>query len=270
MLSVIIITHNAERGIEECLRSVAFAGEIIVVDAFSDDATVEVCRRYTDQVFRRAWEGYGRQKNFAIAQARGDWVLSVDADERVPPPLRDEILHTINRPDACDAYTMPRQNFFWGRWIAHGGFYPDTQLRLFRRGKAQFNEQAVHERLQVEGSIGALASPLEHHPARDFADFAQRQIRYGWLSAQARPAPRRVGWFTLVARPTWEFFFRYVVRGGFLDGVPGLVYCAVRSWYVFTRLCYWRERSEEQSGDNTAEAAKDATDATPHPRRPRR
>jgi len=247
MLSVIIITHNAEREIAECLQSVTFADEIIVVDAFSHDATVEVCRRYTDKVFQRAWEGYGPQKNFAIEQARGDWILSVDADERVPPALREEIRQIIHRPPVCDAYTMPRKNFFWGRWIAHGGFYPDTQLRLFRRGKGRFNAQAVHERLKVDGKIGALASPLEHHPARDFADFAQRQIRYGWLSAQTRNAPRRVGWFILVARPAWDFFFRYVVRGGFLDGVPGLIYCAVRSWYVFTRLCYWYERSREKN-----------------------
>ncbi len=242
MLSVIVITHNAERDIEACLQSVAFADEIIVVDSFSSDATVDVCRRCTDCVFQRAWEGYGQQKNFAIEQARGDWILSVDADERVPSALREEILRTVQRPDACAAYTMPRKNFFWGRWMAHGGFYPDEQLRLFRRGQARFNEQAVHERLIVEGSIGALESPLEHYPVRDFADFAQRQIRYGWLSAQSRQPPRRIGWFAFVARPAFDFFFRYVVRGGFLDGVPGLVYCAVRSWYVMTRLCYWYEQ----------------------------
>ena len=150
-LSVVIVTRNEEDRIRDCLTSVAWADEIVVVDAESDDKTAAIAREFTDHVMLRAWDGFASQKNFGIEQARGEWILSVDADEQVEPALRDEIQSAIGGdPDGCDGYRVARRNIMWGRWIRHGGLYPDWQLRLFRRGRGRFVDLAVHESVRVD------------------------------------------------------------------------------------------------------------------------
>src|SRR2546422_2116013 len=161
--SALVITLNEERNIADCLASVAWTDEIVVVDACSTDRTVELGRRFTDRVFVRPWPGYGPQKNFAMAQATADWILIVDADERVSEELREEIQALLQKPGSAVAYRISRRNFYYGTWIRGAGQYPDPQLRLVRRGYGRYNDLPVHEHLEVNGPIGDLHGHLDHH-----------------------------------------------------------------------------------------------------------
>ena len=173
-VSVVVITLNEEERLRACLESVAWADELIVVDAESQDKTVQIAREFTDHVFVRAWTGFAEQKNFALEQATGDWVLSLDADEEVSRELRAEVEALLAGRPVARGYRVPRRNIFWGRWIRHGGLYPDWQLRLFRRGCGRFGARDVHESAQVEGPVGRLRGPLVHRSYRDVADFLER------------------------------------------------------------------------------------------------
>ena len=159
-LSVIVIALNQEANIGECLASVSFADEIVVVDTGSADRTVELARAYTDRVLSAPWQGFGRTKNFALDQARGDWVFSLDTDERVPPALQEEILAVVEADGPLNGYRVARKNYFCGRWIRHLGWYPDYTLRLFRRGRGRFRDREVHEEVVVDGPVGDLPTPL--------------------------------------------------------------------------------------------------------------
>ena len=162
-LSVIIIALNQEANIGDCLASVSFADDIVVVDTGSTDRTVELARAYTDRVLSAPWQGFGRTKNYALDQARGEWVFSLDTDERVPPALQEEILAVVASDGPLDGYRVARKNYFCGRWIRHLGWYPDYTLRLFRRGRGRFRDREVHEEVVVDGPVGTLKTPLEHY-----------------------------------------------------------------------------------------------------------
>jgi glycosyltransferase involved in cell wall biosynthesis len=244
-LSVVVVTLNEEARIRACLESAAWAEELIVVDAESTDKTAALARELTDHVFVRPWPGFAAQKNFGVAQARGDWILSLDADERVSPVLRDEIAAVVAAGGEPDGYSVPRRNVFWGRWIRHGGLYPDRQVRLFRRGRGRFVERSVHESVQVEGRVGRLQGHLEHHSYRDVADFLERADRYSTLAADewlkaGRPCRPLVD---LVARPVGRFLGMYVARAGFLDGWRGFLLAVLYGYYVFLRSAKVWERA---------------------------
>ncbi|MBI3637076.1 MAG: glycosyltransferase family 2 protein [Candidatus Rokubacteria bacterium] len=235
-LSVAVITYNEEDRLRECLDSVAWADEIVVVDSESHDKTVQIAREFTDRVIVRPWPGFAPQKNFALAEATGDWILSLDADEEVPPELRAEIPGLIARPDACDGYTVRRRNVFLGQWIRHGGLYPDWQLRLFRRGRGRFGDRDVHESVDVAGTVGQLTNDLIHRSYRGVDDFFDRANRYSTLAAQeVVRAGRRVRARELVLRPLGRFVSMYIARRGFLDGRKGLLLAALYAYYVFMR-----------------------------------
>jgi glycosyltransferase involved in cell wall biosynthesis len=234
-ITVTVITWNEEERLRRCLESVAWADEIVVVDAGSDDKTVEIARSLTDHVFVRAWDGFAPQKNFALAQATGDWVLSLDADEEVTPELAEEIARVVAAPSA-DGYLVPRRNIFWGRWVRHGLLYPDWQLRLFRRGRGRFVDRAVHESVEVDGRVDRLAGALVHRSYRDVADFIARTDRYTTLAAEEwvrRGRPIRA--MDLVVRPAARFLSMYVVHAGFLDGWRGFLLAVLYAYYVFVR-----------------------------------
>ena len=236
-LSVTVITLNEEDALRRCLESVAWADEIVVVDAESSDKTVEVARAFTDAVFVRPWPGFAAQKNFALDHASGDWVLSLDADEEVTPELRGEIVAVLERP-ASDvaAYAVARRNIFWGAWVRHGGLYPDWQVRLLRRGRGRFGDVSVHESVRVDGTVVRLASPLLHRSYRDVADFLARADRYSSLAAadRLRHGPP-VSAAELVLRPLGRFLGMYVLRAGFLDGWRGFLLAVLYAYYVFIR-----------------------------------
>lgn len=236
-LTVTVIAWNEEERLRACLESVTWADEIVVVDAESADKTVQIAREFTDKVSVRAWPGFANQKNFAIEQATCDWVLSLDADERVTPELRERIRAIIKNEGPADGYAIPRRNIFWGRWVRHGGLYPDYQLRLFRRTAGRFVENAVHESVTITGQVERLAEPMLHHSYRDLEDFVRRSNRYSTLSAlDWIRRGRRAGLPSLVTRPLGRFFSMYIVHGGFLDGWRGFVLAVLYTEYVFLRM----------------------------------
>lgn len=235
-LSVVVITFNEEDRLRECLESITWADEIVVVDSESHDKTAQIAREFTERVVVRPWPGFAPQKNFAVEQATGDWILSLDADEEVSPELRDEIREVVGRPDAADGYAVRRRNVFLGQWIRHGGLYPDWQMRLFRRGRGRFGARDVHESVDVDGTLGRLTGALVHRSYRDIADFFDRANRYSTLAAaEIVRAGRRARARELVLRPLGRFFSMYIVQRGFLDGRKGLLLAALYAYYVFMR-----------------------------------
>jgi glycosyltransferase involved in cell wall biosynthesis len=236
-LSVTVIAWNEEERLRACLESVAWADELIVVDAESTDKTVQLAREFTDKVWVRPWPGFARQKNFAIEQAAGEWVLSLDADERVTPELAARIRRILADDGPADGYRIPRRNIFWGAWVRHGGLYPDYQARLFRRRAGRFAEDPVHESVTIAGRVETLAEPLEHRSYRDLEDFVRRSNRYSTLAAADWRRHRRpVRVRHLIGKPLARFCTMYLVRGGVLDGWRGLVLAVLYAHYVFLRM----------------------------------
>lgn len=235
-LSVVIITLNEEERLRACLDSVAWAEEIVVVDAESHDKTVQIAREFTDRVVVRPWPGFAEQKNFALGLATGDWLLSLDADEQVSTVLGEEIRGMLRNDGACAGYAVPRRNMFLGQWIRHGGLYPDWQVRYFRRGHGRFVARDVHESVSVDGSVGRLRGHLVHTSYRDVTDFFERANRYSTLAAEElRRGGGRTRARELVFRPLGRFFGMYALQGGFLDGRKGLLLAALYAYYVFMR-----------------------------------
>ena len=235
-LSVVVVTLNEEERIRACLESVAWADEIVVVDAESQDKTVAIAREMTDHVFVRPWPGFAAQKNFAIAQASGQWILSLDADEIVSVALRADIERVLGGEGDAAGYAVPRRNVFWGAWIRHGGLYPDWQVRLFRKGRGTFSARAVHESLTIDGPLARLAGHLEHRSYRDVEDFLARANRYSSLAAEEWVASgRRAHVSDVITRPLGRFLSMYVARGGFRDGWRGLLLAALYAYYVAMR-----------------------------------
>jgi glycosyltransferase involved in cell wall biosynthesis len=246
-LSVVVITLNEEDRIRDCLASVAWADEIIVVDAGSEDKTVALAREVTDHVVSRPWDGFAAQKNFGIERATGEWVLSLDADEQVEPALRDEIVAALANPGAHAGYRLARRNIMWGQWIRHGRLYPDWQLRLFRRGRGRFIERAVHESVSVDGPVGRLTTPLRHESYRDVSDFLRRADRYATLAAEEwvlRGVPFRP--WQLVTAPLGRFLSMYVLHKGFLDGSRGFLLAVLYAYYVFVRSAKIWEKAKQR------------------------
>jgi glycosyltransferase involved in cell wall biosynthesis len=234
----VVITKNEEANIQDCLRSVQWANELIVVDAESRDRTVALARACGATVFVRSWPGFGLQKNFGMAQASSDWILILDADERVTDELRGEVRTCLERwrPGAPVAYRIPRRNFFYGAWVRGGGVYPDYQVRLFRRGIAQYNDVEVHENLIVEGEIGTLTGHLDHYTERRIQDHFRKFGLYTTLAAREKAKRvRTVRWIDLVFRPLVVLVKTYVVKQGFRDGVRGLIVCVFASMYTFVK-----------------------------------
>ena len=246
-LSVVVVTLNEEERLRACLESVAWADELIVVDAESQDKTAQIAREFTDRVIVRPWPGFAAQKNFGLAEARGDWILALDADEHVSSELRDEIERVLTADGPADGYRAPRRNIFWGQWVRHGGLWPDWQLRLFRRGRGRFVERAVHESVEVSGVVGRLESPLVHKSYRDVADFLARADRYSTLAAEEWVrSGKRVRVSDLVLRPAGRFLSMYVLRLGCLDGRRGFLLATLYAYYVFVRSAKAWERMRER------------------------
>lgn len=232
-LSVIIITKNEAENLQACLDSVAFANQWIIVDSGSTDATVSIARAAGATVIETAdWPGFGIQKNRALAAADGDWILSLDADERIPEALRDEILAAISA-GKHSAYQLPRLSSYCGRFIHHSGWYPDFILRLFRRGSARFSDDLVHERVVFDqtsacdrgmAGTGKLKTPIIHYSYRDDDSYLRKLQHYSSLGArQAFEAGKRCGFGSALSHALSAFLRSYVLRRGFLDGVAGLI-----------------------------------------------
>ncbi|RLJ68014.1 glycosyltransferase family 2 protein [Sulfurisoma sediminicola] len=226
-LSAVLITRDAAASIAECLASVSFCDEILVVDSGSRDATREIARTHGARVIHQDWLGYGPQKQFAVEQAAHDWVLCVDADERVTPELRASILAILPEPN-CHAYRFARCNRFMGRYLRHGEGYPDWSLRLFDRRDARWSDDAVHEKVIPDGPVGTLAGDLLHDSAETLATYLAKQDRYTTLAAEAALADgRRASLVRQLLSPLVRFAKFYFLRLGFLDGWPGFVHILI-------------------------------------------
>ena len=237
-VSAVLITLDAAASLAATLETLAFADEIIVVDSGSRDGTPEIARQYGARVIEQAWLGFGRQKAFAVAQARNDWVLCLDADERLSPALAASIAAALGGTGepAHQAWRMARCNRFLGRYLRHGEGYPDWNLRLFHRAHARWSDDAVHEHVLTEASVGTLTGDLLHDSAETLAGYLQKQYRYTTLAAEAAVAAgKRVGAARLLLSPLVRFVKFYVVRQGFRDGLPGLVHIAIGCFNSFTK-----------------------------------
>jgi glycosyltransferase involved in cell wall biosynthesis len=221
-LSAIVITRNEAANIADCLASVAFCDERIVVDCGSSDDTVAIARRNGARVVEHAWQGFGAQKSYALSLATGDWVLSIDADERVTPPLAGAIEAALDGD--ADGYELPRLSSFCGRQMRHSGWYPDHVLRLFRRGTARFTDAPVHERVVSAGKVARLGEPLIHHPVARLEDALSRMDRYSTAGAEELVGSgRRVSFWSGIGHGLGAFLRTYLLRGGFLDGAEGFL-----------------------------------------------
>jgi glycosyltransferase involved in cell wall biosynthesis len=227
MLSAVLITRNAAGVLEACLDSLAFADEIVVVDSASSDDTVAIAQRRGARVVQKEWLGFGRQKQFAVEQAKNDWVLCVDADERVSPELAQSIQRALAAP-VSPVYRMARRNRFLGRWLSHGEGYPDWSPRLFNRMNARWSEELVHEKLLYAVTPGTLKGDLMHESPDDLSAYLERQNRYTTLAArQAFELGRSAGVAQLLFSPLVRFFKSYFFRLGFLDGLAGLLHISI-------------------------------------------
>jgi len=238
-LSAVLITRDAATQIDECLASLAFADEILVVDSGSKDETRSIAERRGARVIEKDWMGYGRQRQFAVDQAKHDWVLCVDADERVTAELAASIARALEEP-VSPVYRMARRNRFLGRWLAHGEGYPDWSLRLFNRNSARWSDDPVHEKVLFAVTPGTLAGDLLHDSADDLASYLDKQNRYTSLAAQQLyERGGSVGVLHLLFSPVVRFFKFYVLRLGFLDGLPGLAHISIgciNSYFKYAKL----------------------------------
>jgi (heptosyl)LPS beta-1,4-glucosyltransferase len=237
-LAYVVITKNEEANIQDCLASLAWVGERLVVDAESSDRTAELARAAGAKVIVRPWPGFGAQKNYGMSQVSAEWVLIVDADERVPAPLQDEIQSRIAAWKTGDAvaYEIPRRNYFYGAWVRYAGVYPDYQIRLVRRGCGSYNDVPVHENLIVNGTIGRLSCSLEHQTERRIRDHFRKFGLYTTLAAREKSVSVRRVWIgDLVIRPLVVFVKAYALKQGFRDGVRGLIVSSFASMYTFVK-----------------------------------
>ncbi len=234
-LSAVIITRDAAAPLPECLQSVRFADEILIVDSGSQDATREIAKRHGARFLHQDWLGYGKQKQFAVERAAHDWVLCLDADERVSPELAHRIQDALRAP-AYFAYDMPRCNRFMGRWLRHGEGYPDPNLRLFHRGHARWSDDPIHEHVVTTEPVERLHGDLLHETESTLAEYLDKQNRYTTLQAERLHAQgKRVTAWRVVLSPMARFIKFYFLRLGFLDGLPGFVHIAIGCFNSFTK-----------------------------------
>ncbi|MBS2001194.1 MAG: glycosyltransferase family 2 protein [Candidatus Obscuribacterales bacterium] len=246
-LSVVIVAQDESRTIARVLQAVrGLADEILLVDSGSTDGTPEIATENGARVVHQDWLGYAAQKNFAIDMAVCDWILSLDADEIVSPELRTDIASKLSDPhiEDYDGYRIPRVLYIGDTPVRHGGFYPDAQLRLFKRGKGRFNDRLVHEAIKVSGPVCMLKHDLLHYAYPDVSGFAAAMEKYAQLSAAEYKRSGKARWkghpFNELVHPAWTFFYRYFMRCGFLDGDLGWRLNAIYSDYVRNKIRYTR------------------------------
>jgi len=236
-IAAVVITKNEAHNIGACLESLRWVHELIVVDACSTDRTVEIVREYTSRVFIRSWPGFGPQKNYGIDRATADWILIVDADERVTDGLREEIIRSLEgAPDDVAGFEIPRRNFFYGRWIQGGGLYPDRQLRLFRRQAGRYDDVLLHEHLAVRGRIDRLTTPLDHYSMPTIKDHVRKMMRYTTLGAQEKLKTRsKVTALDIAGSHLVTIVKTYIFRKGYRDGIHGVIVALFAGLHTFVK-----------------------------------
>lgn len=242
-ISAIVVCFNEEKNIRRCLESLRWCNEIVVVDSLSTDRTVEICREYTDRVIQRPWAGYRDQKAFAHSQATRDWVILVDADEKVPEELQEEIRDVLTRfGDRFAAFEVPRLVYYLQRWWWRGGWYPDYDIRVFRRDLATWGGRDPHEQILIDGKIRRLKNPLHHFSYRDITDHLKRINHFTTISSkELKDQGNRWSWIDNLFRPPFRFFRSFALQRGFLEGLPGYFIAATAAIYVFLKYAKLKE-----------------------------
>jgi glycosyltransferase involved in cell wall biosynthesis len=250
-ISATLITLNEERNIEDALRSLAWADEIVVVDAGSADETVTICSKYTDRILHRDWTGYVDQKNFAVENARNDWIFSLDADERPSPELILEIQELARKGFSTSGYKIPRITFFLGRWIRHGEWYPDCQLRLFDRRRGKWEGGRVHESIKLSEKPVYLKGEIHHYTYRSLSDYLRRLEIYSKLAASDyQQQGKKSGPIKIFGNPLVAFIRCYLIKRGFLDGTPGLAVAMMAAISVFFKYAKLYELKRKNQFNN--------------------
>lgn len=230
MISAVVICYNEEKNIERCLKSLSWCSEIVVVDSFSTDSTPQIAKKYATKFIQQKFLGHKEQKNFAIENADNEWILSIDADEEVTQELKEEILEVLKNPH-CDGYKVPRKNFFCGKWLKYGGWYPDWQIRLFKKTNGKFCGINPHDRVVINGKTGKLKNPILHYTYNSISQYIEKQNIYTELLSKNEkfiklPAGIFFIYFTL--RLILKFFELYIYKLGFLDGKYGIIVAILR------------------------------------------
>jgi glycosyltransferase involved in cell wall biosynthesis len=242
-ISAVIITYNEEKRLEPALKSLkGLVSEIVVVDSFSSDDTVKLAKKYGDKVFKRKWTDFADQKNYANSRTSFPWILSLDADERISPELREEILEFKSDEPDCSGFSMPRQVFYLGKWIRHSGWYPDRKIRLFQKDKARWEGKYIHESLVIEGKIQKLKGSIHHFTYRNISEHLDRINTFSDLGAQKLYAKgKKCRLYHLILLPFSRFMKSFFWRAGILDGFAGFVISLLHGYAIFLRYAKLRE-----------------------------
>lgn len=243
ILSVTIITLNEESNIERCLKSVEeLSDDVILVDSGSTDKTIEIASRFKNvRIFKRLWEGYGQQKNFAHQQAQKEWVLNIDADEAVSSTLKNELIQTLSSPTHThyNGYSFPRLTEYLGRTIYHGGWYPNRLTRLSKKSKSKWSEPSIHETLLIEGPIGKLHGDLLHFPFQSIEDQVKTNLKYAKLGTyQLKQKNKQFKIIPLIYKPIGKFIETYIIKKGFLDGTQGFIISVNAAYSIFLKYAF--------------------------------
>ncbi|MTI59136.1 MAG: glycosyltransferase family 2 protein [Firmicutes bacterium] len=234
-IAALIITYNEEENIEDCLESIKWVDEIVVIDSYSEDNTVEICRKYTEKVFPRKFDDFASQRNCGLEKIESDWVLVVDADERVTGELKDEIKNVLFSNDTVQAYKIPRKNYFLGKWIKHCGWYPDYTLRVFMNKKNQF-EGMVHEKVTVNGEVQKMKNNLIHYTYYNISQFIQKTDKYTTLDAiDMYRKGRKFKLGSILINPIWRFIRMFIIKRGYKDGIRGFILSMLYLFYAFLK-----------------------------------
>lgn len=232
-ISAVIICMNEEKNLDECIRSIKWCDEIILIDSFSTDKSLSIANKYTDKIYQNEWKGFAEQRKFSLTKANYEWIFSLDADERCSEDLSEEI-QTILSQNVIkpNGFLIPRKSFFLGRWVKHSGWYPDYQLRLFRKDFVSIEDRLVHESYEVKGEIGKTKNNILHYTVKSISDFIIKINNYSTLSA-IENSQKKINCVYILFKPFIEFIKKFVFQGGFLDGVYGVM---VAFFHTITKI----------------------------------
>ena len=235
-IGIAVIAKNEKDRIARLLKSLHFANEVVVVDSGSTDGTQDLCKRMGSKVVFKEWQGFGLQKQFAMDQIQSEWILNLDADEEVSKELAQEMIEAVNSADPqVSGFSMPRLSRYLGRWIRHGGWYPDRKVRLVRRKSGKWSDDPLHEKLGVDGKVERLSNPIFHYVYRNISDHVKTINRFSDVNAVENPPAGNGFVLAGVGHAVVKFFECYVWKLGILDGIPGLIIAMNSSWYVFLK-----------------------------------
>ncbi|MCB0728509.1 MAG: glycosyltransferase family 2 protein [Ignavibacteriae bacterium] len=245
LITGIIICKNEEDNIEDAIKSILWCDEVIVVDAFSTDKTVDIIKKHSVILFQNEWKGFADQRRFVLSKVNTEWAFSIDADERCTGELESEIRQIISQKDLKEnGFLVPRKSFFLNKWIKHGGWYPNYQLRVFRKSSADVSDRQVHESYTVKGLTGNLKNDLLHYTVTSLSEFVTRINKYSDLSAAEKMDKKKIGFFDILILPRIAFLKQFIIKGNFLDGTEGLM---VSKFHMITKLLNYMKIRELQS-----------------------